>query len=104
VRWSGLAVDWTRRCPRHWWGTVVGQRPGFRSSFAPLDARRRGMGHNGRGCQGTAEVVGGVLVLVAAGGRGLVGMGGDLRGGAGGVCKIAGLRLPRFESWSCHPF
>jgi hypothetical protein len=31
-----------------------------------------------------------------------VGMGGDRRGNAGAVCKIAGLRLPRFESWSCH--
>jgi hypothetical protein len=29
-------------------------------------------------------------------------MGGDLRGADLAVCKIAGLRLPRFESWSCH--
>src|SRR6266508_1891382 len=29
-------------------------------------------------------------------------MGGDLRGAEIAACKIAGLRLPRFESWSCH--
>ena len=31
-----------------------------------------------------------------------MGMREDLLGAALAVCKIAGLRLPRFESWSCH--
>ena len=31
-----------------------------------------------------------------------IGVGRDVRGTEFAVCKIAGLRLPRFESWSCH--
>jgi hypothetical protein len=30
------------------------------------------------------------------------GTGENLRGAEIAICKIAGLRLPRFESWSCH--
>jgi len=62
----------------------------------------RGTERNGQGRRVTAEDVGRPFVLVTADARDQMGMGGDLRGAAFAACKIAGLRLPRFESWSCH--
>ena len=46
--------------------------------------------------------IGGPFVQVRADDWGRVGMGGDAKGNGPSHCKIAGLRLPRFESWSCH--
>jgi len=74
------------------------------STFPPPDAKPRGTGRNGRGRRVTAEAADRPFVHVTADERGRVGMGRDARGDGGSVCKIAGLRLPRFESWSCHPF
>ena len=50
----------------------------------------------------TAGAVGRPFAHVTADDRDQVGIRRDPRGDAGETCKIAGLRLPRFESWSCH--
>ncbi len=75
---------------------------GFPSTFPPPDAKPRGTGRNGRGRRVTADAVGWPFVHVTSDDRDRVGMGRDRWGAEFAVCKIAGLRLPRFESWSCH--
>jgi len=50
----------------------------------------------------TAGVFGWPFAHVMADNRERIGMSRDLRGAKIAACKIAGLRLPRFESWSCH--
>jgi hypothetical protein len=85
------------------WGAEFGSDGGgFPSTFPPPDAGPRGTGRNGRGRTGTAEAVGRPFVHVTADNQERIGMGRDLRGAELAACKIAGLRLPRFESWSCH--
>src|SRR5512132_1169164 len=64
---------------------------GFRSTFAPLDARPRGAGRNGRGRRVTTGAVDRLFMHVTRDGRGRVGMGRDPRGGGGATCKIAGI-------------
>jgi hypothetical protein len=64
---------------------------GFRSTFAPPDAKPRGTGRNGRGRQATAQAVDRPFVHVTRDGRGRVGMGRDPRGDGGATCKIAGI-------------
>ena len=81
-------------------GRSTGQESGrivsrFRSTFAPADALMRGTGRDGSGRGVTAGAVGGPFVLVTGDRWGRMGTGRD-------PCKIAGLRLPRFESWFCH--
>jgi hypothetical protein len=49
-----------------------------------------------------AEVFGRPFVHVTSENRDRKGTGENLRGAEIAICKIAGLRLPRFESWSCH--
>ena len=80
--------------PTRWiWGR---SRPwpepkGFRSTFAPPDARPRGTGRNGRGRRVTAEAVDRLFVHVAAIIRDQAGMAGDPPGDAAATCKIAGI-------------
>jgi hypothetical protein len=74
----------------------------FPSTFPPPDAKPRGTERNGRGRRVTAGAVGGPFVLVTADRRGRIGMGRDPPGDRPSHCEIAGWRLPRFESWSCH--
>jgi hypothetical protein len=64
---------------------------GFRSTFAPPDAKPCGTGWNRRGRRVTAEAVEIPFVHVAGYRRDQVGMGRDPHGDGGATCKIAGI-------------
>jgi len=80
----------TLRCPLHRCGTLVGRRPGFRSTFPPPDARPRGTGQNRQGRRVTADAVDRPFVQVTSDYRDQVGMRRDPRGDGGATCKIVG--------------
>ena len=71
--------------------------PGFRSTFAPPDAKPHGTGRYRCGHKVTARDFGRLFVLVMADGRGLMGMRGDLQGDGFGVCKIASIAYIRYD-------
>jgi hypothetical protein len=64
---------------------------GFRSTFAPPDARPRGTGRNGRGRRVTAEAVDRLFMHVTTVVRDQAGRAGDPRGAGAATCKIAGI-------------
>jgi hypothetical protein len=67
------------------------QPAGFRSTFAPPDARPRGTERNGRGRRVTTRAGARPFAHVTGNGRDQVGMGGHPQGASGATCKIAGI-------------
>ena len=65
--------------------------PGFRSTFAPPDARPRGTGRNDRGRRVAAEAIVRPFAHVKGDDRDQAGTGRYPRGDGGATCKIAGI-------------